>query len=204
MNSLTKANEVKILSETESLLMLTQHWYQDDAETFRAHGEDDEPDTIVPISVLEQCHPLFPAALSASIACTNKHRADGRLVLDTLELLRNGGITIKDYAGWPQTFTEVDTVETCDETSELLSIGGIRVQLKSVEASNELVPFVVNSRWELIRFAIVDLEAAYPGLEERFKIGSALGLEDKALAQHMFSNERRPIHAPLLPDVTFE
>lgn len=200
----TTNNAVKVLSDTESLLMLTQHWYQNDEETFRARGEDDEPDTLVPISVLAEHHPLLPAALSASIAYSIKARADGRLVMDTIDLLKNGSITLKDTSGAEQVFTEIDSVESCDESSDKMYIGGIRVQLKWTEVEGKSVPFVINSRWENICFFKADLEAAYPEWGTRFKVGVGLGLEDKALAQHMFSPERQLSPTPVMSEVAFD
>lgn len=201
--------EPRELTETESLLVLTQNWYLGEGDTFISEIEDDEPRTIVPASLLAEHHPLLPAALRAHIARNQGYtsapgRAGGSLVNDTVTLLRTGGVVLHDTHGRECLFVDIDTVDSEGASDDEVHIGGIALRVQYVEHGETQVPYVTQAEWADIHVDKEELDVLYPDWERRLTVGTALGLDDKALGRHVFSKDASPVVSTTLTNVTFD
>lgn len=172
------------------------------------HTTDKSKSYIVPDEDLAVCHPLFPASLRGLLAWfedeDNDGFASGNAVLATLECLQYTPVYVQGHFSEGFIFSAIGTIELRPHFPEYVWISGRRVFMSSADESLNFAPFVTKTEADAVRVEKNYLDRHYPGWQERWEMGLALGIGRDELMAHVFDKNPKPLIPPLTTDLTFD
>lgn len=177
------------LPPLSTLLICTGAWASLDDDRFKASFvEGYATDFVVPASYLADAHPDFPIALREAILNKQKQNEttgviSGRMAMQTFRVLTNDVFRFED-GSYQHIYTAIRKLAV---DGSLVNVHGTKLAIDTFTHSGKVIQFVVSSAPRTTALLKSRVDAAYPGWQERFKIGTELGVDFEALMKHVFS-----------------
>lgn len=175
----------------------------------QTHGGAYYEDIPVPVELVASLHPLFPVALRAVVKhftsqAPDSHGAYGNAVADTLQCLTTGLVSFKDWNDEVRDMLSIDKLSYMQSTKRCVSITGMSVEVMYVDHNGLRIPYVLDANTRRFTANTVHLEQAYPGWEERWKIGKDLGVDNAELMKHVFSKKLEQEPSLTMTGISFD
>lgn len=163
-------------------------------------------DSVIDDAYLATAHPDLPAAIRAlilNIERPGKHAgtAPGGCVFQTFYMLTYGTVSITDSYRREIVYTELDDLAIPSDPLGPVRMLGTSADIERFSYAGKTISCVVNHGWTDTLVERSELDNRYPGWLERWNIGKTLGLADRDLIKHTFSE--LPRHSASVTDITF-
>lgn len=185
-----------VLNNLDSLRTSPYCWDNYDSEHFHvfpmksAAGATENPEYLVPYSLLSTLDSRLPVALRAQLLATNKNFglrfATTREVFATIDYYVQGAVEFDDVLDIPRSIHKITEFYEPQHYPGQYRFQGVLLTLESVEAQGGDAVFVVDSERRIVTAWESELEERYPGFKKRYDLGLELSIEFSDLIDHVF------------------
>lgn len=193
-------------SPCDQLLSIVDYWQLDNYSEIQASIDGH----LVPVEATELSveYPLLPVAIRALIHRLSTHytrnaQATGEDVVQTAYLLKHGCVSFIDVGHVSRNVTNVRGLQLVNKGS-IVELTCTVVALDYAEHEGFKVPYGMRSDHRDVKVTSVELNARYPGWQQRWECGIELGLDIEHVMLMTFTKATDPLAAQALDTLTFE